>query len=49
MPCATHILTLIVIDDSKDIYEFIIKIRETVIYMKSSPSRFFELQDLYGK
>ena len=40
MRCCTHILNLIVQDGLKDLNELIVKVRNVVRYVKSSPNRF---------
>jgi hypothetical protein len=40
MRCCAHILNLIVTDGLKEISDSIVKVRNAVKYMKSSPSRF---------
>ena len=40
MRCCTHILNLIVQDGLKDLNESIVKVRNVVRYVKSSPNRF---------
>lgn len=39
MWCVVHILNLIIMDGLKDISEFVTKIRDAAIYMKSPTSR----------
>lgn len=49
MQRSVSILNLIVMDDLKDVYEFVTKIRDAVRYTKSLPSRFVKFKACAAK